>query len=116
MLDGATSQWKRAVVSSAAIGPAAGSPGGDALDRGEVPARGVEVELRPERPRPLLVEPRPRADEVERPAEDDDADVEPLAALDVAARGAGSRTRTAQPRADSASSTNPRGASSRRDR
>jgi hypothetical protein len=80
-----------------------------------VPARGFEVQLCPERPRPLLVEPCPRAHEVERPAEDDDPDVEPLAALDV-----GTRRRIAyengSARADSASSTNPRGVSRRRDR
>jgi len=42
-------------------------PGGgvtrrDALDRGEMPSRCLDVEIGPERPCPLLVEPGPRAE------------------------------------------------------
>ena len=77
VLDGATSQWNRAVVSSAAIGPALGVAGGDALDRREMPSRGLEVDDRPRARRARSSSSaRPRTDEVERPAEDDDADVD----------------------------------------
>ena len=116
VLDGATSQWKRAVVSSFAIGPAARVAGGDPLDRLEVRAHRVAVELRPERARARgSSSARARGEEVERPAEDDDADVDPLAALDAAARRGRPRRRTGYrcSRAASASSTNARGSSSR---
>ena len=115
VLDGATSQWKRAVVSSAAIGPASGSPCGDSLDRLEVRSHGLGIDVGPQRGEPLLVERRARTEVVERSREHDDAHVDPLAALDArddAVHGVGERSYR-RSRALSASSTNVRGESSR---
>ena len=118
VLDGATSQWKRCVASSRAIGPAVASPAAmrSIASRCGRTASGVEVGR--ERGQPALVELRARGEVAERPAEDDHARVDPLAALDPR-HDADDRVReraTARSRASSAVATKARGASSRAQR
>src|SRR5262249_27876436 len=59
-----------------------GVAGRDPLDRSEVRPHLVRVEPGPEGGEPRLVEPGARGEVVERPAENEHADVHPLAALD----------------------------------
>ena len=82
VLDGATSQWKRSDCSSWATGPESAVPGGDLRHRVEVGAHLRDVELGGERRQPRLVERDPRREVAPRAAEEDDADVHALAALD----------------------------------
>ena len=107
VLDGATSQPKRSDGGSAAIGAGRRVARGDAHDRVEVrraPPRGRAPGA--SAARRALVERDARAEEVALAAEEHDAGVDPLAALDTRARRARSRRRTgyAPARACSASS------------
>ena len=97
VLDGATSQWKRAVMSSCAIGPARRVARGDALDRLEVGAHRVGVEVGRERGAAAARRAACARQVAERPAEDDHADVDPLAALDPRHDAERSRRRTGYP-------------------
>ena len=83
VLDGATSQWKRSDAGSAAIGPASASPAAIRAERVEVAADRVDVGVRRERARAGPVERDARGEEAPRAAEQDDAGVDALAALDA---------------------------------
>ena len=111
VLDGATSQWKRAVWSSRAIGPPRVVAGRDPLERVEMRAHCLRVEHRARARRAALVERGARGEVLGGAAEDDHADVHPLAALDPRHDAVDRvRERATRPRARSASSTKSRGA------
>ena len=84
VLAGATSQWKRSDCGSAAIGPPAGSPAGDrARSSRSARAHRGRVAVGRERGQQPLVELRAGAEEAQRAAEQHDAGVDRLAALDA---------------------------------
>ena len=78
--------WGRSPWAAAEGHPARGlDRGGDGLGRQQVRAYELRVEVGRERAQPVGVEVGAGAEVVERPAEDDHADVHPLAALDAGA-------------------------------
>ena len=83
VLDGETSQWNRSAWPSRAIGPASGSPAAIRSMALEMrPDRG-RIEVRGERREPALVEGDPGLEVAPRATQQDDPDVEALAALDA---------------------------------
>ena len=83
VLDGATSQWKRSEAGSAAIGAGRLVARRDARERVEVAADRRHVGVGRERAHARLVEHDAGGEEAARAAEEDDAGVDALAALDA---------------------------------